>query len=115
MFIAIAQSRFNWILTFEAKFLGSLHWGWGLPWGFLGASLCKIIGSQTSHYYVYYFHLLIFPELDLPRDVDPENPLSRHPDDCTVYFNGNAPMRCGEGDAFSIELNWCVPYEEADC
>ena len=30
-------------------------------------------------------------------------------------LKGNAPMRCGEGDAFSIELNWCVPYEEADC
>ena len=44
-----------------------------------------------------------------------ESPLSRHPDDCKVYFNGNFPMKCGEGFAFSNEDLACVPEEEADC
>ena len=48
-------------------------------------------------------------------DVDFESPVLRHPDDCTVYFNGNFPMKCGEGFAFHSEDLACVPEEEADC
>ena len=65
--------------------------------------------------FLIHFEFKYFPELALPRDVDLESPLSRHPDDCKVYFNGNFPMTCGEGTAFSTEDLTCVPEEEADC
>ena len=65
--------------------------------------------------FLIHFNFKYFPELALPRDVDLESPLSRHPDDCKVYFNGNFPMTCGEGTAFSTEDLTCVPEEEADC
>ena len=65
--------------------------------------------------FLIHFNFKYFPELALPRDVDVESPLSRHPDDCKVYFNGNFPMTCGEGTAFSTEDLTCVPEEEADC
>ena len=56
-----------------------------------------------------------FPELGLPREVDPEMPLVRHEDDCKIFYIYNFPMTCGEGMAFSNEKLACVPEEEADC
>ncbi len=40
------------------------------------------------------------PELDVPREIDPENPVAAHPSDCHVYYIYNYPMTCGEESVF---------------
>lgn len=54
-------------------------------------------------------------ELALPREVNPEQPIERHADDCKIYYIYNFPMTCGEGQGFSKELLACVAEAEAGC
>ena len=72
----------------------------------------QIENESTWHACTQY---VVFLELALPREIDPENPIMRHPDDCKVYYIFNFPMTCGEGTAFSEELKACVTEEEAGC
>uniref|UniRef100_A0A0K2UUV0 Chitin-binding type-2 domain-containing protein n=1 Tax=Lepeophtheirus salmonis TaxID=72036 RepID=A0A0K2UUV0_LEPSM len=51
-------------------------------------------------------------DLSLPREVDPENPIQAHPDDCKVFYVYNYPMTCGEELVFSQESLSCVPKEK---
>ena len=53
--------------------------------------------------------LLPFPELALPREVDPESPIVAHPDDCHVYYVYNYPMTCGEELVFNPGTLACEP------
>merc|ERR1712142_664830 len=51
-------------------------------------------------------------ELNLPREVDPENPIEKHETDCTAYYNFNAIMRCAELHLFNPETNTCEPEDK---
>ena len=74
-----------------------------------------LIFEEKTRMYAYVPKFTVFSELALPREIDPENPIMRHPDDCKVYYIFNFPMTCGEGTAFSEELKACVTEEEAGC
>jgi hypothetical protein len=54
-------------------------------------------------------------DLALPREIDPENPITRHADDCKFFYIYNYPMTCGEGQAFDDGLKACLAEEEVEC
>ena len=55
--------------------------------------------------------LLLLADLPLPREVDPENPITAHESDCHVYYIFNYPMTCGEELVFNSGTLACEPAE----
>ena len=54
------------------------------------------------------------PDLPLPREVDPENPVQAHESECNVFYVYNFPMTCGEELVFHQGNLACVPPADAD-
>lgn len=58
---------------------------------------------------------MLFSDLPLPREIDPENPVVAHESDCHVYYVYNYPMTCGEERVFNPGTLACdYPANVAD-